>query len=490
MTSLWESAYDEAQRRDGPLDFERSAAERALRTHLERRLAPLELAPLESTLEDLLARSAGADLVLASAVEAGVPGAEARLRGRVAQDLGALALKRGIVVGRVSAEVDAVLASVLAPPEHPHARTRLAAYDGSCTLVSWLGLALEERVLEQARLPAPGEAPPPPLPPVKDAQHPSANLLGGLLEGRLLIEEGRHVLDHARTCDRCRTLGRGLTLAGIKPPETPVFGTDPSLGVPRSRRRVAKSPASSRLGALLVSALVVAVIVVLAYAVSRGIEPWSERRRQDTEYEVQEAAASLGRSEPGLFADFEPYTREELARGKAPPGPAEGPEAAGPRPLLPQGRTLSTTPTFLWHAVPNAARYVLTVRDEDERVVWTGPAAGTQHAWPEGLAPLERGMPMTWEVVAEGAAEPGPRTRFSASPERDVIHWKRRVERLPDVLPDERVRAVFLAQLALRRDHVWEAWTAIREHVTRFPRDDYAALLLGYLQRVHGLPGA
>lgn len=488
MTSVWESAYDEALRRDGPLDYERSAAERALRTHLERRLAPLEIAPLESTLEDLLARSAGADLVLASAIEQGVPGAEARLRGRVAQELGALALKRGIVVGRVAGEIEAVLDAVLAPPAHPHARTRLAAYDGSCTLASWLALALEERVLEQARLPAPGEPEPPPAPPVKEQEHPSANLIGGLLEGRLLIEEGRAVLEHARGCDRCRTLGHGLTLAGIKPPEAPAFGSDPSLGLGRAQKRTPAAAGSRRVGALLLALLVVAGVIGLASVLGGGVPLWSIRRGQDTELEVQEAAARLARQEPGLFADFEPFTREELERGTAKGADSEGPEASGPRAVQPEGRTLSTTPTFLWQPVAGAARYVLTLRDEDEQVVWTGPATGPEQAWPEGLAALERGMPMTWEVVVEGSAEPGTRTRFSASPERDAIHWQRRVERLPEVLRDPRVRAVFQAQLALRRGHVWEAWTGIRAHRERFPHDTYGAALEGFLRRVHGFP--
>ena len=49
------------------------------------------------------------------------------------------------------------------------------------------------------------------------------------------------------------------------------------------------------------------------------------------------------------------------------------------------------------------------------------------------------------------------------------------------------MRAVLTAQVALRRGHVWEAFTLIREHLAQYPKDAYGQALLDHLVRVYGV---
>jgi len=490
MTNPWDAAHADLEERYGPLDLARSEAEARVREHLVRRLEPLGLAPLEASLDDLLERSAGGDLMLAVAVEAGLPGAAGRLRERLTPRLLELARKRGVVSGLAQRYVSEVLDKALTPDAVQGTRP-LAAYDGTSTLTAWLAIDLEERLLKDARQPAPGEPEPPPEPPVNPKEHPNANLLAGLAQGRLLDAEAHLVGEHAQGCPRCAGLLRGLGLAGVHPPGMgpeatpavvvgPRIGTRPGLHL-APRRSGPKRPA--RLwGGLLLGVLVTVGIVLLAAAQS-GPGLFSRLGLgQDTEHEVFEATRMLHRTEPGMFGEFEPFTRLDLESGTARPSL----EAEGPRPIHPRERVLSGSPTFQWKAVPDATRYTLTILDEQEVTLWSGTVAATSQAWPPGLTPLGPGTPAAWEVSVEGAPEQPLRTRFSTAPERDLVHWDRRTKRLAELVPEPGVRAVLTAQIALRRGHLWEAWEAIRAHTRGVPRDGYGEALEGYIRRLHG----
>ncbi len=483
MHNAWDAAITAGQERYGPLDLPRSEAEARLREHLVRRLEPLALAPLEATLDDLLARSAGADLVLAAAVESGLAGAAGRVRQRVTPALRELARKRGVVSGLAERYVTQVIEQALEMPPSGLTRTRLGAYDGSSTLPTWLALGLEERIQEDAGQPAPGEPPPPPAPPVVVAEHPSGNLLAGLAEGRLLEAEAEAVVGHAAACAYCGSLLRGLALAGIRPAEAVELPRDPSAGKALVRRRGKPPQPGRRAGGVLLALLVTMGVILLA--VAQGGPGLIERLGlgQDTEQQVFETTARLQRTEPGMFGEFEPYTRQELESGTARPSL----EAEGPRPVHPRDRVLSGTPTFQWKPIPEATNYTLSIFDEAGTRLWTGTIAGTSQPWPPELAPLLPGSPADWEVAVADAPERPLRMRFSVAPERDSVHWERRVKRLAELVADEGVRAVLTAQIALRRGHLWEAWIAIRAHTRRVPRDGYGEALEGYLRRLHGL---
>lgn len=482
MHNAWDAAYAAAQERYGPLDLPRSEAEARVREHLVRRLEPLALAPLEATLDDLLLRSVGADLVLAAAVESGLAGAAARVRERVAPALRELARKRGVVTGLAERYVAQVIEQALETAPSGLTRTRLAAYDGSATLPAWLALGLEERIQEDARQPAPGEPPPPPAPPVVAQEHPSANLLAGLAEGRLLAAESEAVVTHAAACARCGSLLRGLALAGLRPAEAAELANDPSADRPISRGLGTTTQPARRLGGVLLAVLVTLGIVMLAAA--QGGRGLFQRLGlgQDSEQEVFETTARLQRTEPGMFGEFEPYTRQELESGTARPSL----EAEGPRPVHPRERVLSGTPTFLWKSVPEATHYTLAILDDAGARLWTGAIAGTSQPWPAELPALLPSATAEWEIAVAGGTERPLRMRFSVAPERDGVHWERRVKRLGELVPEQGVRAILTAQIALRRGHLWEAWEAVRAHTRRVPNDGYGGALEGYLRRLHG----
>lgn len=503
MNAAAAQALEEAGRRDGPLGMDAAQAAVHLRTALAARLAPLGRTPDEASLPALVARMAAADLLLVRAALAGEAGAQAALDGRVRRELEALARKRGVVAGLVARRAGEALEAVRAPGAQ--GRPALHDYDGTCSLLAFLALPMEERIQDDARQPGPGEEPLPGEASAaagRDLRHPPATLLGGLAEGRLLEDERRAVQQHRDGCARCDALLRGLAFAGLKPAGTPLpplpgarpraRAGEPGLGEAGDARDALEqatavpAPPGRKALALLLALCVVGAVLGLAFA-WRG-PPLEERvrRHHDSEGLVREMAARLLQEDPALFTLLEPFPRAELER--EPAAPAVAPEGVTPRLVHPQGETLSPTPVFAWQPAPGVRRHLLTLRDEQGTLLWRGATEASWLPWPQGVAALERGAPATWTLEPLEPSGPAVEAAFRAGPEGPALHWQRRVERATQLLPDVPARGVLLATLALRHGHVAEGWLLLRAARERDPADPYAALLAQHVTRVHGFP--
>jgi hypothetical protein len=105
----------------------------------------------------------------------------------------------------------------------------------------------------------------------------------------------------------------------------------------------------------MLALLITAGVVLLA--VAQGGSGLIERLGlgQDTEQEVFETTDALRRSEPGMFGEFEPYTRQELESG----GTTHRPRG---RPVHPRERARARPRPA--EAVPEATHYTLSIFDE------------------------------------------------------------------------------------------------------------------------------
>lgn len=250
--------------------------------------------------------------------------------------------------------------------------------------------------------------------------------------------------------------------------------------------RAAPVPAGRKALALVLALGVVGCVLGLAFA-WRG-PPLEERvrRHHDSEGLVREMAARLLQEDPALFTLLEPFARASLEGEAA--TPVEPPAGLTPRLVHPLGETLSPTPVFAWQAAAGVRRHLLTLRDEQGNVLWRGATEASSLAWPQGVAPLERGAPASWTLEPLEPAGPAAQASFRAGPEGPALHWRRRVERAEQLLPDVPARGVLLATLALRHGHVAEGWLLLRAARERDPADPYAALLAQHVTRVHGFP--
>lgn len=492
-------ALEEAARRDGPLGVEADVLQAAVRARLQARLAARGRPAGDAALEALLARSAGADLVLVEALHAGSAAARAALDGRVRRELEALARKRGVVAGLLARRADEALRAVQAPDAR--GTTPLQAYDGTCTLLAFLALPMEGRIQEDAGQPGPGE----PAPQVRAAsppaspQHPAPSLLGGLCEGRLLEEERRAVQAHRDACARCDGLLRGLAYAGLKPAGTPLPplpgraapgragpGGRPGDEEPDPLRDppVAPTPPARKAAALLLALGVLGVMLGLAFA-WRGA-PLEERvrRHHDSEPRVVELAARLRQEDPALFEGLVPYTRDELAGAASLPPP----EALTPRLLHPVDETLDATPELAWQPAAGVRRHLLTLRSAGGEVLWRGASLGARMDWPEGVGALEPGRVVSWTLEPLEPAGPASAASFRLAPAAAVDAWAQQVLRVREALPPEAPQDLLLATLALRQRRPAEAWRLLRAARARDGADPYAAALARHLTQAHGYP--
>jgi hypothetical protein len=232
------------------------------------------------------------------------------------------------------------------------------------------------------------------------------------------------------------------------------------------------------------TAIVLILVGILAASMTAGggRAIWDvEARRQDTEHEVLRAAEELVRTQPGFFFEFTPYEKEELERGE-PPEDRRGFVAAHPR-----GPVLGRTPRFVWSGAPGAERFRVTLRDENGEEAWSRTASGAVLEWPAEAPPLRRESVWTWEVHPEGAPDAAAKATFHVTTEQELVRWERHRDRIGRVVTDGAVRAVLTAEVALRRGHVWEAYTGIREHLAKHPKDAYGRALLDFIVRVHRL---
>jgi hypothetical protein len=273
----------------------------------------------------------------------------------------------------------------------------------------------------------------------------------------------------------------GLALAGLVPAEPPAPAPDPTLRR-ASRFRDLPPPSPRRSGALLLGIAIVCGVVVLAMRAGAGRGPLLGRG-DDTEGGVLQAARRLSSTEPGFFSDFVPYQREQLRN--APIRPRRGGDHA-PDPLHPLDDVLSDRPTLLWRPIEGSSAYHVAVRREDGAALFERRVEGHRLAWPADVEALARDAHYAWDVRADLPDAPASAAKFRVASDRQVQHWERRRARLEEHVPDEAVRAVLLAQVALQRGHLWEAWQAIRAHEQRVPKDAYGEALADYLRKMHG----
>jgi hypothetical protein len=481
--SPWVRAFQRGEAAHPGILFDAGSFERRLRAALTRRLAPLGLPADEAALAALLERTAVEDLWLAQAVEAAVAGSEARFKAVLGPALEAAALKRGLVAARARAESARVIETVLGSPG-AMAPDRLGGYDGSADLKVWLLSLIEEGEQIRAAEPAPGEQRAEPPEPARP--HPSALFLAAAAQGRLLAGELQALFQHAPGCRRCTEHLKGLALAGFAPSETTdaaAAPADPTLA--RGRLRTAGPPPSpKRAGAVLLGSAILCGVVVLAMRAGGGRRPLLGWGADDTERGVYEAARRLAQREPGFFADFVPYPRDQLEN--APTRPPRG-DGQGVEPLHPLDEVLSDRPVLLWRPVAGATRYAVVVRSAGGETALAVSVAVPRVDWPKDAEPLGRDGRYEWEVRVEGQDVLAATSKFRVVSDRQQQHWERRRTRIEQHVSDRDARAVLLAQVALQRGHVWEAHETIQAHLARVPGDRYGRALAEYLKRMHSL---
>jgi hypothetical protein len=472
MNTIWERAYRAGLTDYGPLPVRLEVFEFRARDLLARRLARLGRGAGELSLAALFARTAGPDLVLASAVEHDDPGARKLLETRFLPRLVALLKARdpGASPEQMEAIVRAALAEWSAPVLHGATATRIGTFDATGSLETWLSVML---LLH-------GQ--PPPL------DCPDPNLLAGHLEGRLESREKSSVDAHLNGCLTCLGVFNRLRAVGV----APVANLPPELPLPERREPVLVEPmpGPSHLppphGGVSWKAWTAIVVIVggiLVASLSAGGRTLfdTDARRQDTEHEVFAAAQQLVGTQPGFFAHFSAYTSKELETEQAPE------ERRGFAAMYPREKVLERTPKFVWSGAPGAARYHVTLRGEDGHEAFRRTVTGQSLDWPDDVPAPNRESVWTWEVAPEGSAAPPAQAKYHVASEREAVRWDKQKERIGRVAQDVGTRAVLTAQIALKTGHLWEAYTLVREHVARYPKDAYGRALLENLERVHGL---
>ncbi len=147
------SAFDRARELHGNFDvpFEDFAAHAGRLARV--RLAKSSLAPTAENVASVLERAALEDLYLAFACESGVPGAWERLHLLITPTLRALALRRGASAAEAAALSEEIPGALACPPARGTARTRLGTFDGTGSLVAWLGAIVACRIADLRRAP-------------------------------------------------------------------------------------------------------------------------------------------------------------------------------------------------------------------------------------------------------------------------------------------------------------------------------------------------
>jgi hypothetical protein len=493
MTGIWQRAYEAGLADYGALPIRPEVFEFRARDLLARRLSRQGRGAGELSLAALFARTAGPDLVLATAVEHGSPEARQVLETRFLPRLAALLQARDVHAPpeEVEATVRSALAEWSAPVGHGAVATRIGTFDATGSLHAWLSVLLLLRravpgpatrtLAAENSTELPGTA--------ATALCPDANLLAGFLEGRLEARERTGVDAHLNACSVCLELVGRLRAAGIKP----VAGLPPEealVAKPRGTDLVLPMPGPSRLppprggGSWKTWTAIVLILggILSASMMAGGRTLWdTDARKQDTEHDVFRAASVLVERQPGYFGDFAPYDREELESKEA-PADFQGFVAAHPR-----GAVFERTPRFVWSGAPGAARYRVTLRDLEGQEAWSRTATGTALDWPADVEQLRRETSWVWDVRPEGSATPPAKAKFHVTTEQEALRWGRHKDRIAKEVSDPGARAVLTAQVALRRGHAWEAFTVVREHLDRYPKDAYGRALYDYLARVHAL---
>jgi hypothetical protein len=472
MSTIWERAYRAGLADYGPLPVRLEVFEFRARDLLARRLARLGRGAGELSLAALFARTAGPDLVPATAVEHDDAGARALLETRFLARLTALLKARdpNLPAGQAETTVRAALQAWSAPVLHGATATRIGTFDATGSLETWLSVML---LLH-------GQ--PPPL------DCPDPNLLAGHLEGRLESREKSSVDAHLNGCLTCLGIFNRLRAAGV----APVLNLPPELPIPERREavHVEPLPGPSRLppprGGVswkTWTAIVLIVGGILVASLSAGGRTLfdTDARRQDTEHEVFAAAHQLVETQPGFFAHFTAYTTRDLESEQAPE------DRRGFTAMYPREKVLERTPKFVWSGAPGAGRYHVTLRGEDGREAFRRTVTGHSLDWPDDVPAPHRESVWTWEVDPEGSAASPAKATYHVASEREAVRWDKQKERIGRVAQDPGVRAVLTAQIALKTGHLWEAYTLVREHVARYPKDAYGRALLENLERAHGL---
>jgi len=146
-------AYDRGRALHGDLAVPFDAfAEHAARMAAAR-LARSSMEASPGRVAEVLERVALEDLLLAFACETGVPGSWERLQVRITPAIRALALRKGASAAEAAALADEIPGALACPPARGTARSRMGTFDGTGSLIAWLGTIVAHRIADLRRAP-------------------------------------------------------------------------------------------------------------------------------------------------------------------------------------------------------------------------------------------------------------------------------------------------------------------------------------------------
>lgn len=268
---------------------------------------------------------------------------------------------------------------------------------------------------------------------------PDADLLAGMVDGRLLPSEREQVERHVDACEACRR----VVAAVVRERE----GVAP-LRAPRKHRRN-----------VLIAVSAAAIVVALG-----GFITWRVLHEPPTERTVLAAAfRSLQQQQPKLFEGVAPLTDAAL----------DAPSAAvlrgGVTLRHPVGRVLDLRPPVRWNDVAGIHTWEVVMSSDDLRELWRGTTDASPLEFPADQPELESGR--TYMVRLEGRGPAGPidiagAFEVATAAAREAFQAARAAigEHV-----DEDVRQLVLAQFALSQGLLHRAEAAARRHCRAHP---------------------
>ena len=268
---------------------------------------------------------------------------------------------------------------------------------------------------------------------------PDADLLAGLVDGRLLPAEREHVERHIDDCDACRAVVAALARDANRAPMRSI----------QARRQTT----------MLLAAAAAALLIGFGVWVV-----WGTTGAEPTEREQLAAAfRRLGDADPELFAGIHPLSDEDLDE------PSLIVTRGGFALLSPVGTVLDERPEVRWEDVPGIARWEVQMSTDELQALWRRASDTNVVDYPSDQLPLV--MDHSYIVRVEGRGPGGPldveQPFVVAGPAvRDA--FARRVAALERTVDDD-IRALALAHAALAQDLLADAERAARRHCAAHP---------------------
>jgi len=222
-----------------------------------------------------------------------------------------------------------------------------------------------------------------------------------------------------------------------------------------------------------------AAAVVLSFFGLAAAGVWQDHDRASapgtTWGRLEAAAGELRGEHDGLFVDFQPYSRSELADV-----PGADVMRGTTRRLTPVGNIHATQPEVNWFTVTGATSYVFTLRQADGSRIWRTETKSPTLTWPEGATPLTPGLRYILSASADGLL--GRETTSSAFSVASLEVKDRFERRRTAILSgEEDVAHLLEAHCALRMGFLEEAATALEKYRRRNPGDPLGSLTLAHI---------